>query len=144
MWMALLSACAPEPKPAELPRPDPTTEAWYPQAIGELVEMNRQAEDLFQKGKFEEAATLVGKGQPLEERLLGAPRPTLAAMEASSDLDDLYGRMLMRNRHYSWARSFFQKNAIRWKVWKPQTAETERRRQTALAAIAECDKHPVE
>jgi hypothetical protein len=62
-------------------------------------------------------------------------------MEAASDLDDLYGRMLLRNRHYGWARSFFQKNAVRWKAWKPQTAETERRRQVAISAVAECDRH---
>ncbi len=140
--VAALMACAPAPKPPEVAKPDPTTEAWYPQTVADLVAINHEAEGLFQHGKFDAASELVSKGQPLEEKLLSVPKPTLAAMEAASDLDDLYGRMLQRNRHYSWARSFFQKNAVRWKAWKPQTPDTERRRQAALAAVAECDRHP--
>ena len=66
--------------------------------------------------------------------------PTLPAIEAASDLDDLYGRMLLRNRQYGWARDFFQKNVIRWKTWKPQTPDTERRWKQAAAAVAECDR----
>ncbi len=83
---------------------------------------------------------IVQRAQPLQARLLAAPRPTLGAMEAASDLDDLYARMLMRNRQYGWARDFFQKNAVRWKAWKPQTEDTERRRKEALAHVAECEK----
>ena len=139
--LAALIACAPAPKPVEQPKPDPTAEDWYPQTIGQLVAMNREAGSLLQRGQFDPAAAIVSKGQPLEERLLAVPRPTLAAMEAASDLDDLYGRMLLRNRHYGWARSMFQKNAVRWKAWKPQTLESERRRKRAVSAIAECDRH---
>jgi hypothetical protein len=61
-------------------------------------------------------------------------------MEAASDLDDLYGRMLLANRHYGWARMFFQKNAARWRTWTPATEDTERRRKVAEARIAECDR----
>jgi hypothetical protein len=35
----------------------------------------------------------------------------------------------------------FQKNAVRWKVWKPQTPETARRWKAAVDAVAECDRH---
>ena len=83
---------------------------------------------------------IVTNAQPVENRLLSVPRPTLAAMQASSDLDDVYGRMLLRNRQYGWARDFFQKNVIRWKTWKPRTADTERRWKQAVAAVAECDR----
>jgi hypothetical protein len=48
--------------------------------------------------------------------------------------------MLLRNGHTGWARSTFQKNVIRWKTWKPQTPETDRRRKAAEEAVAECDK----
>ena len=41
--------------------------------------------------------------------------------------------MLLRNRQYGWARGFFQKNVIRWKSWKPQTPDTERRWRQAAA-----------
>jgi hypothetical protein len=61
-------------------------------------------------------------------------------MEASSDLDDLYGRMLLSNKHYVWAQTFFQKNSARWKYWQPQTPDTDRRLKQAQAAIAECDR----
>jgi hypothetical protein len=77
-------------------------------------------------------------------RLLSVPRPTLEAAEAASDLDQLYGRMLLSNRHYGWARLMFQKNLARWKHWQPQTPETSRRFQQAVSAIAECDKHILE
>jgi hypothetical protein len=74
------------------------------------------------------------------KRLLSVQRPTLDAAEAASDLDDLYGRMLLANRHYGWARLQFQKNVARWKHWMPQTKETARRLKQAESAIAECDR----
>ena len=77
-------------------------------------------------------------------RLLAVPNPTLEAAVAASDLDDLYGRMLLSNRHYGWARLQFQKNLSRWKHWQPQTPETARLRQQAESAIAECDRHILE
>jgi hypothetical protein len=77
----------------------------------------------------------------LQTRLLSAPRPTLAAMEAIADLDRVYGKMLVSNGYFGEARLLFQKNITRWKTWKPQTPETERRLKEANADIAECDKH---
>lgn len=128
------------PTPVAQPRPDPAKEEWYAPAAAELAKMNRNAEKLLEEGKSEEAAAVVKKGQALESRLLSAPEPTLAAMESSSDLDDLYGRLLMRTKQYGWARQVFQKNVIRWKNWKPQTPETARRWKAATSAVAECDR----
>lgn len=141
---AVLCGCAPAPAPVERSQADPTAEAWYPQAVGELTAMVRQAERLLAGGKSAEAGDIVAMGQPLENRLLAAPRPTLAAMEAVSDLDQLYGRILMGNHYYGSARMLFQKNVVRWKNWKPATADTQRRLKLALAAIAECDRHLAE
>jgi hypothetical protein len=73
--------------------------------------------------------------------LLAAPLPTLAAMEAIADLDQVYGRMLIYNGYYGSARLLFQKNVTRWKNWKPPTPDTERRLKDANSAIAECDRH---
>ncbi len=109
--------------------------------MGQLSALNHEAESLFESGKQDEAAAIVTKAQPLSSRLLTVRNPTLTAMEAASDLDDLYGRMLLANQHYAWARLQFQKNQARWKNWAPQTAETERRRKAALAGMAECDRH---
>ena len=106
--------------------------------------MNRHAESLMRSGRSEEASGLVSKGEPLAARLLSASRPTLAAVEAVSDHDDLYGRMLLANRHYGWARLCFQKNVTRWRYWRPQTPETARRLKQAMAAIAECDRRLAE
>jgi hypothetical protein len=75
------------------------------------------------------------------QRLLDVRQPTLGAAEAASDLDDLYGRMLLSNRHYEWAEFLFQKNRSRWKNWNPQTPETARRQKQAEAGIEECDRH---
>jgi hypothetical protein len=138
-----LAGCAPPP-PAQQPKPEPTAEAWYPETIQKLAAMNRAAEELLQSGKFDAAGAIVTSAQPLENRLLSVPHPTLPAMEAASDLDDIYGRMLLRNRQYGWARDFFQKNLIRWKTWKPQTSDAERRWKQAAAAVAECDRRLAE
>jgi hypothetical protein len=139
--LAVLIGCAPPPNSVDRPAPDSTTEAWYRQTEEQLTAMNREAESLLKRGRWDGAAATITQGQPLQNRLLAVPRPTLAAMEAASDLDDLYGRMLLRNGHYGWARSVFQKNAVRWKYWKPQTPETAHRLKAANSAIAECDRH---
>jgi hypothetical protein len=137
---ALLSGCAPAPAP---PR-DATKEAWYGKTAQQLAAMNREAESFFESGKSDQAAAMIEKGQPLMARLLAVPRPTLEATEAASDLDHLYGRMLLANRHYGWARLLFQKNLARWRHWQPRTPESARRFQQAESAIAECDRHIVE
>lgn len=140
----LLSACGPVPPPAETAKRDATEEKWYPETVRQLAALNQQAERAFQAGKFDEASALIVKGEPLENRLVAVSRPTLEAVEAASDLDQLYGRMLLMNRNYGWARLEFQKNRARWKTWQPQTAETARRLKLAEDAIAECDRRMAE
>ncbi len=110
----------------------------------QLAELNRSAERAFQGGKSDQAAALIGQGQPLVNRLLNVPKPSLAAVEAASDLDDLYGRMLLSNRNYTWAITMFEKNRARWKNWTPQTPETMRRLKQAESAIEECDRRMAE
>jgi hypothetical protein len=136
----ILAACESAPPP---PR-DATKEAWYGQTVEQLTALNRDAESAFASGKPDQAAALIEKGQPLMARVLTVARPTLPATIAASDLDQLYGRMLLTNRHYGWARLQFQKNLARWKHWQPSTADTARRLQQAEQAIAECDRHIVE
>jgi hypothetical protein len=140
----LLTSCAPAPRPLEQakadPPPDLTQESGYGAAVEQLAGKNRKAEALLKSGKSEEAAKIITGSQPLLTRLLSVPRPTLAAMEAVSDCDEIYGRMLFANRHYGWARLAFQKNVTRWKAWKPQTAGTADRLKAANDAIAECDR----
>jgi hypothetical protein len=137
---ALLAGCGPAPT-AQAPKTDPTTEAWYADGTKRLTSMDRAAEQYFQAGRKDEAAAIIQSGVPLQDRLLAAPRPTLEAMEAIADLDRIYGKMLISNGYFGEARLLFQKNITRWKVWKPQTAETERRLKEANSDIAECDKH---
>ena len=136
----LLAGCAPAPStPAA--KVDPTAEAWYGPATERLTSLDRTAEQLFQTGRTQEAASLVTSGQSLQSRLLSAPHPTLEAMEAIADLDQLYGRLLTNNGYWGQARLLFQKNVTRWKTWKPQTPETDQRLKQASDAIAECDRH---
>ncbi len=142
MFAVLLAACAaaPTPAPVRQPPPDPTVEEWYGPVTAQLAAMNRQAETLLREGKIDPAATVITEGQPLSLRLLAAPHPTLAAMEAASDLDQLYAAMLLGNRNYGWARLTFQKNVSRWKNWRPRTPDTARRLKLAQDGIAECDR----
>jgi hypothetical protein len=140
MLAVLLTACAPAPAPAPKVASDPVAEEWYGPVTAQLAAMNREAEGLLREGKSDQAAAIITKGQPLVSRLLAAPRPTLAAMEAASDLDQLYAGMLLGNRNYGWARLTFQKNVSRWKNWRPQTPETARRLRLAQDGIAECDR----
>lgn len=114
---------------------------WYPGTVAKLNEINHRAQTAFQSGKGDDAAALVKEGQSLQARVLSVPRPTLEAAEAAADVDNLYGRMLLANRHYGWAQMFFQKNRSRWKNWSPQTPETVRRFKEAQAEIAECEKN---
>lgn len=136
----LLVGCAPAP-PTPNAQVDPTAEAWYPKAAAELSVLAQKAESLYSSGDYDKAAALVSEGQPVLNRLIGVPQPTLAALEAVSDLDDLYARLLLRNRHYNWARTLYQKNVYRWKNRKPQTEDTARRLATARAGVAECERH---
>lgn len=120
---------------------DPTREGWYVDSVKKLAAIDREAEADFEAGKRDDAATLIEKGQPIEKRIIEVPHPSFEATKAASDLDDLYGRMLLTNRHYGWARLLFQKNFNRWKHWQPQNDETRRLYQQAVSEIAECDKH---
>lgn len=142
---AFLTACAPAPRPVERPKPDVTPDAtredWYGRAVEQLAAMTHEAEGSLQRGMSDRAAAIITNSQPVLNRLLSVPRPTLEAMEAVSDSDDLYGRMLLANRHYGWARLAFQKNVTRWRAWRPQTPETARRLKLAAAGLAECDRH---
>jgi len=136
-----LAACGPAPVQ---PPADPATDASYAQSVQQLAALTRKAEGLFQKGNQDAASDLILKGEPVATRLLATPRPTLEAMQAASDLDQLYGQMLLSNRNYGWARLQFQKNEARWKNWRPQTPETAERLHAAEAAIAECDRKMTE
>jgi hypothetical protein len=138
--LLLLAGCAAPPPRSEQPKVDPTREARYADAVEQLAAMCREAEDLVERGLSHDAAAIITKGLPLQTRLLDAPQPTLGAMEAVSDLDDLYARMLLSNHQDGWARMLFQKNLARWKNWKPQADDTMRRLRQAEAGIAECDR----
>jgi hypothetical protein len=117
-----------------------TKESWYARTVDELAKIDRDADTAFRSGKGDDAAALIEKGKPLMAKVLNVSHPSLGAEEAAADLDDLYGRMLLSNRHYGWARMMFQKNLSRWKHWEPQTAETEKRVKLAQSQIDECDK----
>jgi len=137
---ALLTACGPAPPRATHVKPDLAKEAWYSETASQLTAMSKEAQNLLHD-KPDRAAAIVTQGQPLIQRLLSVPRPTLAAMEAVSDMDQLYGQMLLGNRHYVWARVLFQKNLTRWTLWIPRTPDTLRRLESARRAIAECERH---
>ena len=136
----VLAACGDAPQQQATTPKDETKQLWYTETVDKLARQNQEAERLWKGGKEDDAAKLIQAGEPLADRLLAVPRPTLAAMQDASDLDDLYGRMLFSNHNYGWARLFFQKNAARWKVWQPPTQDTAARLKEARREIDECDK----
>lgn len=138
---AALSGCGSPPPAAKAPKVDPTTEGWDSESTQRLANLDRAAEQYFKAGHFPEVDSIITGAQSLETRLLAAPRPTLEAMEAVADLDRIYGKRLVLNGYFGEARLLFQKNVTRWKTWKPQTPETDRRLREANTDIAECDKH---
>jgi hypothetical protein len=138
---AALAGCGSPPPAAKAPKADPTIEAWYGESTKRLANLDRAAEQYLAAGRFPEVDSIITSAQSLQTRLLAAPRPTLEAMEAIADLDRIYGKRLVSNGYFGEARMLFQKNVTRWKTWKPQTPETDRRLQEAHADISECDKH---
>ena len=140
----VFAGCTAAPPPRQASEIDPTEESWYGETVKKLEEMNRQAQSSYQRGEVDHAAAVITAAEPWAKRLVSVPRPTLAALEAASDRDDLYGRMLLANHNYGWARILFQTNLARWKNWRPQTPETARRLKLTEAAIAECDRRLAE
>jgi hypothetical protein len=138
--LVFLCGCGSTPTAAPIAPVDETRSTAYREAVEQLVAMNREAEADYKSGKSDLAAKIMEQEKPLVSRVLSPPRPSLEAMEAASDLDHLYGTMLLHNRHYEWARVMFQGNLARWKHWRPVTEESTRRLKEAEAAIAECDK----
>jgi hypothetical protein len=136
----LLASCSEKPKVAA----DPTKEPWYAETTQKLTAMMRDANALYKDGKADDAAALIEQGKPLQDKLVAVQKPTLEATLAAADLDDLYGRMLLANRHYAWARLLFQKNYARFRHLDPQTPETSLRLKAAEDYMDECDKHLTE
>lgn len=122
------------------PKRDPAHEPRYTAAAAELRRLHTDAAALYRQGRREAAGKRILEAQPFSAELLAVPRPTLEAMMAVSDLDDLYARILFENRQYGWARLLFQKNAARWRTWAPRSEETEQLRRSAEAGIAACDR----
>ena len=141
MVIGFLAGCGSAPTPAPPVAVNESMNIRYGDRVLQLQAINREARALVKAGKSDLASDLIQKGESLIPELLSVPRPTLPAMEAASDLDDLYGRMFLTNHHWGWARLMFQKNLSRWNSWRPVTPETARRLQEARDAIAECDRH---
>jgi len=136
----LTTGCGPDAPPSKPASVSAVDDPAYRDAVAKLTSMDREAEKLFAQGKGDAAADLITQGEVIASKILGVPHPSVEAAEAAADLDQLYGRMLLSNRHFGWARLLFQKNLARWKHWEPQTPETERRLRLAQDAIAECDR----
>lgn len=135
----LLVSCG----PSETPRaqhPDPTKESWYAPGAEQLSRFNQQASALIAAGKDNDASAIITQTEGLAQRLISVPSPTYEATQAVADRTALYGQMLMKNRHYGWARMEFQKNVMRWKAWRPQTPETQQKLRDAEAQVAACDR----
>ena len=140
VFLAILSGCCGGEPPAAAPPPDETKEPWYSETVARVTDATKQATDAFEHGKPDDASSLILQAEPQANQLLTVLHPTLEATIAAADLDALYARMLFSNRHYEWAQFLYQKNVARWKYWKPQTPDSERRLAEAEAQVQECVK----
>jgi len=140
VFLAILSGCGGGEPPAAAPPPDETKEPWYSETVARVTDATKQATDAFEHGKPDDASSLILQAEPQANQLLTVLHPTLEATIAAADLDALYARMLFSNRHYEWAQFLYQKNVARWKYWKPQTPDSERRLAEAEAQVQECVK----
>lgn len=138
--VALVFAGCGEEASAPVNAQDSTNSPQYVATLKQLTQMVREAESDQKAGNADDASALIEKAEPLASQLLSVHQPTLEAMEAASDLDDLYGRMLLASKHYAWAQFLFQKNLARWKHWTPATEQTAARLQQAQLAIAACER----
>ncbi len=141
LFALLMVGCQSAPPPVAAHPADPTAEPEYREDEAKLAAMNRDAAAMLKAGKGDAASNLVVKGEEVAGRLLAVSHPTLAAMEAATDVDQLYGDMLLANKRYGWARMQYQKNLARWKHWVPQTEASAKRVDEARKRIDECDKH---
>jgi hypothetical protein len=133
----LLTACFSAPPP---PPHDVTQDEWlWKERRGNGVHGPRSG-CRFRGWKPDDAAAVIEKGETISGKLPEASRPTLEAMQAASNLDYLYARVLFSGKNYGWARLMFQKNLARWKHWAPQTPETERRIKQAQDRIDPASK----
>lgn len=137
--LAILSSCGGEP-PAAPPPPDETKEPWYAETVTRVANATKEAQDDFEHGKPDDASSLILQAEPQASQLLAVLHPTLEATIAAADLDALYARMLFSNNHFEWAQFLYQKNVARWKYWKPQTPDTERRLKEAQAQVEACNR----
>jgi hypothetical protein len=136
----LFAGCGPPPPRPAAEQTDPTATAAYSDAVAKLQQLNKEARAYLNEGKRTEAGRRVEDGARLVAKLLDPSRPTLAAVEAVSDRDQIYGEMLLHNGHVGHARQLFANNLARWRSWRPATDETEARRKQAERMIAECDR----
>lgn len=110
--------------------------------LAELENANRAARELFDKGDRAAAGEIVGRTEAMAIALIGGdPSPSIEIMRAVSDHDELYGRLLMANRHWGHARHILAKIENRWRLWQPQDDESRKRRSGAITLMRECEQH---
>lgn len=139
--LALLLVGCSQPAPRSQPQANGAKPSGYDDAVARLASMNKDANALNDQDRQDAAAKVIADAELIANQIQSVPEPDLPALEALTDLDDLYGRMLLKNRHYGEARLLFQKNLARWKFSKVSPEESARRLKQANDEIAECDKH---
>lgn len=136
----LLASCGSPARPPQAAAPK-IDRAAQRARLAELENANRAARELFDKGDRTAAGDIVGRTDAMAIALIGGdPSPSIEILRAVSDHDELYGRLLMANRHWGHARHILAKIENRWRLWQPQDDESRQRRAGALALMLECEK----
>lgn len=138
--LALLASCGGDRPPAK-PAAPALDRVRQRAQLAELESANRAAWDHYRQGNRTAAGDIVGRTDALSIGLMGGdPRPSIEIMRAVSDHDELYGRLLMANRHWGHARHILAKIENRWRLWQPQDDESRKRRADALVLMRECEQ----
>lgn len=139
--LVVLAGCESRPDPKQQAGPQIDRSAQRAK-LAELEGANRQAWEHFRKHERTAAGDIVGRTDALSNNLIGGdPAPSIEIMRAVSDHDELYGRLLMANRHWGHARHIIAKIENRWRLWQPQDDESRKRRQAAIELMRECDRN---
>jgi len=140
VMLVMLTGCGGGTTSQKSAAPSESEQPWYREQTQQLAKLVSEANEAFAAKKQDDAAALIKEAEPIATKLLAVRQPSLTALEAASDLDDLYGRMLLANKNFGWARMMFQKNQARWRHYEPVTPDVTARRKQAEERIAACDR----
>jgi hypothetical protein len=112
----------------------------YRKALSDLQRLNAEAAEFRKAKNLNAASDRITEGIVPAKILLAVREPSLAALEAVSDHDQMWAEMLMENRHFGHARQMWATEVARWKNYPNPAPSIQARLARAQKGIADCDR----